>query len=88
MEAFLGLIFVILSNYFRILAPLVTGYVVNTVEKELTTQGQTKHFTYLQKRNCIFPNQIADTANYDILVKNSSVLNSSSKPCKKVAISG
>jgi ATP-binding cassette subfamily B protein len=31
----LGLIFVILSNYFRILTPQVTGYVVNSVEKEL-----------------------------------------------------
>ena len=31
----LGIIFVILSNYFRILTPQVTGYVVNSVEKEL-----------------------------------------------------
>jgi ATP-binding cassette subfamily B multidrug efflux pump len=31
----LGVIFVILSNYFRILTPQVTGYVVNSVEKEL-----------------------------------------------------
>ncbi|HEY4061204.1 MAG TPA: ABC transporter ATP-binding protein [Puia sp.] len=31
----LGLVFVILSNYFRILTPQVTGYVVNSVEKEL-----------------------------------------------------
>ncbi len=28
---FLGLLFVILTNYFRILAPQITGYVVNTV---------------------------------------------------------
>ena len=28
---FLGILFVILSNYFRILAPQITGYVVNTV---------------------------------------------------------
>ena len=32
---FWGLIFIILSNYFRILTPQVTGYVVNSVEKEL-----------------------------------------------------
>ena|GEM_PF-4251 len=31
----LGLLFIILSNYFRILAPQVTGYVVNSVETEL-----------------------------------------------------
>ena len=30
-----GLVFIILSNYFRILSPQVTGYVVNSVEKEL-----------------------------------------------------
>ena len=28
---FLGILFVILTNYFRILAPQLTGYVVNTV---------------------------------------------------------
>ena len=28
---FLGIVFVILTNYFRILAPQLTGYVVNTV---------------------------------------------------------
>lgn len=31
----LGLLFIILSNYFRILTPQVTGYVVNSVDKEL-----------------------------------------------------
>ncbi|HEY8970131.1 MAG TPA: hypothetical protein VIM64_13595, partial [Puia sp.] len=35
MRFFWGLIFIILSNYFRILTPQVTGYVVNSVEKEL-----------------------------------------------------
>ena len=35
----LGLIFVILSNYFRILTPQVTGYVVNSVERELQVQA-------------------------------------------------
>lgn len=32
----LGMIFIILSNYFRILAPQVTKYVLNTVENALT----------------------------------------------------
>jgi ATP-binding cassette, subfamily B, multidrug efflux pump len=31
----LGIVFIILSNYFRILTPQVTGYVVNSVEAEL-----------------------------------------------------
>lgn len=31
---FLGILFVILTNYFRILAPQLTGYVVNTVVKK------------------------------------------------------
>ena len=30
-----GMVFVILSNYFRILTPQITGYVVNSVNKEL-----------------------------------------------------
>jgi ATP-binding cassette subfamily B protein len=34
----LGILFVILSNYFRILTPQVTGYVVNSVERELRDQ--------------------------------------------------
>ena len=31
----LGILFIVLSNYFRILSPQVTGYIVNSVEKEL-----------------------------------------------------
>jgi ATP-binding cassette, subfamily B, multidrug efflux pump len=31
----LGLVFIILSNYFRILTPQITGYVVNSVDKKL-----------------------------------------------------
>jgi ATP-binding cassette, subfamily B, multidrug efflux pump len=91
----LGLIFVILSNYFRILSPQVTGYVVNTVEKELTTQATARsgkpvspvssateiHNTKTQK---------ADTANYDILIKKFiRKLNSAQQTFgQKVAISG
>src|SRR3569623_526469 len=33
---FLGMIFTVLSNYFRILAPQVTKYVFNTVETNLS----------------------------------------------------
>ncbi|HVY73477.1 MAG TPA: ABC transporter transmembrane domain-containing protein, partial [Puia sp.] len=66
----LGLLFVLLSNYFRILAPQVTGYVVNEVERELvhpssnTTQSAKPGQAPSETRR-----QPADTANYDILVK-------------------
>jgi ATP-binding cassette, subfamily B, multidrug efflux pump len=67
----LGFLFVILSNYFRILAPQVTGYVVNTVERELSAQVQAKSLKpvspQLQIQNT--KTRKSDTANYDILVK-------------------
>ncbi|MDB5223051.1 MAG: transporter ATP-binding protein, partial [Chitinophagaceae bacterium] len=50
----LGIIFIILSNYFRILSPQVTKYVLNTVEQSL------------KKQNSITSNTIV---NYDPLVK-------------------
>ncbi len=68
----LGMLFIILSNYFRILSPQVTGFVVNTVERELTTQSANKVSSRaLPARQAkeISRNQQADTANYDILVK-------------------
>jgi ATP-binding cassette subfamily B multidrug efflux pump len=36
---FLGMVFIILSNYFRILTPQVTKYVLNTVEVSLKKEG-------------------------------------------------
>ena len=50
----LGIIFIILSNYFRILSPQVTKYVLNTVEHSL------------KKENIVTSNT---TVNYDPLVK-------------------
>ncbi|ULQ57743.1 ABC transporter ATP-binding protein/permease [Flavihumibacter rivuli] len=32
---FLGILFIVLSNYFRILAPQITGFVIDAVEKQL-----------------------------------------------------
>ncbi len=89
---FLGLLFVILSNYFRILSPQVTGYVVNTVEKELREQANAKSPTLVSEdakiHNAV--NQKSDTVNYDILVKKFiRKLNSTQKTFgQKVAISG
>jgi ATP-binding cassette, subfamily B, multidrug efflux pump len=88
----LGLIFVILSNYFRILSPQVTGYVVNTVEKELTSQATTRSGNAVSSATEIHNTkaQKVDTANYDILVKKFiRKLNSAQQTFgQKVAISG
>src|SRR5687768_2049769 len=50
----LGIVFIILSNYFRILSPQITKYVLNIVEHSL------------KKENIASENS---TANYDALVK-------------------
>lgn len=39
----LGFIFVVLTNYFRILAPQLTGYVVNTVVQSIDTNNSKKN---------------------------------------------
>ncbi|HUS02460.1 MAG TPA: ABC transporter ATP-binding protein [Chitinophagaceae bacterium] len=49
----LGIVFIILSNYFRILSPQVTKYVLNTVEQSLKQEAGTSN----------------TTVNYDPLVK-------------------
>jgi ATP-binding cassette subfamily B protein len=59
---FLGILFVILTNYFRILSPQITGYVVNTVVKAIDNNT-------LNSKNLSDAN-----ANYDIIVK--AVINS------------
>lgn len=40
---FFGIIFVILTNYFRILAPQITGYVINTVVGSLGNSAKAAH---------------------------------------------
>jgi ATP-binding cassette subfamily B protein len=76
----LGILFVILSNYFRVLAPQVTGYVVNRVEKKLRTAAVTNPSTTprLLQPVTVSPTvnnasesiqEKKDTANYDILVR-------------------
>src|SRR5260221_1335985 len=80
-----GLVFIILSNYFRILTPQVTGYVVNSVEKELRdsvinkkTVSSSLPASAISSQDAAARSQAAgkqtlqvkkDTANYDILVK-------------------
>jgi ATP-binding cassette, subfamily B, multidrug efflux pump len=68
---FFGFIFVVLSNYFRILTPQVTGYVVNAVEKELFVSHASSR-TASQSRTAGekgAANRQKDMADYDILVK-------------------
>jgi ATP-binding cassette subfamily B multidrug efflux pump len=91
----LGVLFVILSNYFRILSPQVTGFVVNAVEKELRDSISHKSqaiqhpldagSTAIQKQD-----DKKDTANYDILVKKFIRTLDADKPSfgHKVAICG
>jgi ATP-binding cassette subfamily B multidrug efflux pump len=48
---FLGFLFVVLTNYFRILAPQITGYVINTVVHAVSSSstadgGATTHHNY------------------------------------------
>ena len=67
----LGVIFIILSNYFRILTPQVTGYVVNTVENELKDSATVRRNAQaISPSNPIQqPELKKDTAKYDILVR-------------------
>ena len=91
----LGIVFIVLSNYFRILSPQITGYVVNSVEKELhdsiTKRNLAIHHTEdiadAAKQN---RENVKDTANYDILVKKFIRKMDQSRPSfgKKVAICG
>lgn len=76
----LGLVFIILSNYFRILTPQITGYVVNSVDKELQSQIAGKVVS-APVVNANPPDRAdakpsrgsevaaRDTVNYDILVR-------------------
>ncbi len=69
----LGIIFIVLSNYFRILTPQVTGYVVNSVEKELRDHVRKKTdadaIPGSPAQNHLLNEEKKDTANYDVLVK-------------------
>jgi len=55
----LGVVFVVLTNYFRILSPQITGYVVNTVVHTVKSARGSEAEAMLQK----------DISNYDVIVK-------------------
>ncbi len=54
----LGIIFIVLTNYFRILAPQITGYVVNTVVGTVEKKTASQH---LDKEHDILVRQVIDT---------------------------
>ena len=62
----LGMVFIVLSNYFRILTPQVTKYVLNTVEVSLTHQEKpTKAVTHYDPLVKVFIQQLdMDNASY------------------------
>ncbi|MDX2047266.1 MAG: ABC transporter ATP-binding protein, partial [Chitinophagaceae bacterium] len=66
---FLGIVFIILSNYFRIVSPQVTGYVVNAVEHELRDSVKKKDPPVVLTVEESVKKVKRDTSNYDILVK-------------------
>ncbi len=55
MRLSIGLLFVVVSNYFSVLAPQVTGYVIDFVQRSLNLPG------YVPREN--------NTAGYDVLVR-------------------
>ena len=57
----LGILFIVLSNYFRILAPQLTGYVVNTVVQkvDVATAGKGMHNSAGKEYDIIVHNIIA-----------------------------
>jgi ATP-binding cassette, subfamily B, multidrug efflux pump len=79
----LGILFIILSNYFRILTPQITGYVVNSVESELRSNVAAGKLPAAGSSTPTAADQVRiaaagraeartaarDTANYDILVR-------------------
>jgi ATP-binding cassette subfamily B protein len=74
---FLGIIFTVLSNYFRILAPQVTKYVLNTVEVSLTHKANvvtkvTSHYDALVR---VFLNQFqSNDASYESKILYSGII--------------
>ncbi|HEX4374596.1 MAG TPA: ABC transporter ATP-binding protein [Puia sp.] len=85
----LGILFIVLSNYFRILAPQVTGYVVNLAEKQNTTVDSNKIQSAADSKK-LQQTEKNDSANYDILVKKFIKKIDEAKPTfgKKILICG
>lgn len=71
-QFFLGILFIVLSNYFRILSPQIAGFVVDQVQKKIATTATA---------------QAHARSNYDILVKQLlNFMESNDMSLKKVVI--
>ena len=73
---FLGILFVILTNYFRILSPQLTGYVVNTVIHSIKSSQSSSPDVYAQSYN-----------NYDVIVR-AVIKNFNNHPANKILYTG
>ncbi len=74
---FWGMVFTVLSNYFRILAPQVTKFVLNTVEKSLTHAKTPAHAaaTHYDPLVQVFLNLLqTDKASYNIKILYSGIV--------------
>lgn len=86
----LGIVFIVLSNYFRILAPQVTGYVVNLAEKQNTSPNNNPQPQDAANAKKLQQSEKKDSADYDILVKKFIQRIDKTKPSfgQKILISG
>ena len=73
----LGILFVVLTNYFRILAPQLTGYVVNTVVQSIKSPGGNTTAADIKKSE----------KNYDITVQKI-ISKFDEKPSHKILYAG
>ena len=69
-----GIVFVVLTNYFSILSPQLTGYVVNTVVHTIktgdsATKARDSISTVTYNKASISDSTKSDEKNYDILVR-------------------
>ncbi len=73
----LGIVFIVLTNYFRILSPQLTGYVVNTVVHSLNTSADPARHAEIKKGE----------KNYDYLVREI-IERFEEKPANKILFAG
>ena len=73
----LGILFVVLTNYFRILAPQLTGYVVNSVVHTIRSANNGSNISAIKN----------DEKNYDVIVKQV-VVAFEQHPSQKILLAG
>jgi len=71
---FLGIIFIVLSNYFKILSPQVSGYVIDKVEQAISSNSSTVIRSRHQKNYDVLVKQLVNSAETGIDSFNKSVI--------------